>query len=195
MSAESIRLAGSEKDPANDDSQMHVQVANSDGIAIGDIGRYTLGVSAYSAFAWLFDYPLFGSVIWYFGPVRGGIIMLVLTLMVDLGSIRLYDWSKKDWLALEFIRSHRLYSGQNFLRRCVRWILTKTPVPMQVVFLSLKFNAFIVTALLREQRSSFNGLSRKDWGIFALSFISAQIYWSFCISAGVLGISWLASVP
>jgi hypothetical protein len=195
MSAESIQQTVISGVPANNDLARPLQVANADTIDIAAIGRYTLGVSVYSTFSWLFDYPLFGSVIWYFGPLKGGIIMLVLSLVVDLCSIRLYDWSKKDWLALEFIRSHRLYSGGNVARRLVHWILTKTPVPIQVIFLSLKFNAFIVTALLREQQSSFNGLTRKDREIFALSFISAQLYWSLCISAGVQGVSWLVSVP
>jgi len=193
MSARILNDGHLDRVAVNGDSALGLQPANSDALDLRDIGRFTVGFSAYSFFAFLFDYPLFGAVIWYFGAIKGSLVMLTLTLAVDLCSIRLYDWAKKDWLALEFIRSHRIYSGQNIIRRAVRWILTRTPLVVQVVFLSLKFNAFIVTALLREQRSSFNGLSRRDWGIFALSFLTAQLYWSICIAAGVEGLSWVAA--
>ena len=165
--------------------------ANTDSVSIESLATYTVGFSAYSVFAWLFDYPLFGGVMWYFGAVWGSLIMLALTFAVDIGSIRLYDWSKRDWLALEFIRSHRDYSGRNIFRRAARFVLTKTPVWIQVLCLSVKFNAFIITTLLREEGSSHNGLSRRDWGIFAVSFIAAQVYWSLCIYGGIQGVTFL----
>jgi hypothetical protein len=163
--------------------------ANTDLVSLESLATYTVGFSAYSVFAWLFDYPLFGGVMWYFGPLWGSLIMLGLTFAVDIGSIRLYDWSQRDWLALEFIRSHRAYAGRNPLRRVTRYLLTKTPVWIQVLCLSVKFNAFIITTLLREEVSSYNGLSRRDWGIFALSFVAAQLYWSLCIYGGIKGIA------
>lgn len=165
--------------------------ANTDAVSFESLATYTVGFSAYSVFAWLFDYPLFGGVMWYFGALWGSLIMLALTLVVDIGSIRLYDWSKRDWLALEFIRSHREYRGRNPLRRATRFVLTKTPVWIQVLCLSVKFNAFIITTLLREDSSSYNGLSRRDWGIFTLSFVAAQLYWSLCIYGGIQGIALL----
>jgi len=165
--------------------------ANTDAVSLESLATYTVGFSAYSVFAWLFDYPLFGGVMWYFGALWGSLIMLALTLAVDIGSIRLYDWSKRDWLALEFIRSHRDYVGRNPLRRATRFVLTKTPLWIQVLCLSLKFNAFIITALLREEASSYNGLSRRDWGIFTLSFVAAQLYWSLCIYGGIQGLTLL----
>lgn len=166
-----------------------VEASNSDEITLAHLKTFTVGFSSYWVFAWLFDYPLFGGVVWYFGAVWGGAIMLVLTLLVDVGSIRFYDWSKRDWLALEFIRSHKTYAGRNPLRRLARLVLTRTPTVVQVMFLSLHFNAFIVTALLRERSSSFNGLTKRDWWIFGLSFLTAQIYWTLVIYGGVQGIT------
>jgi hypothetical protein len=61
------------------------------------------------------------------------------------------------------------------------------------MFLSLHFNAFIVTALLRERSSSFNGLTKRDWWIFGLSFLTAQVYWTLVIYGGVQGIAALLS--
>jgi hypothetical protein len=178
---------------ANHDSFIGASAANDDVIDLGRLGRVAVGLSTYSTLTFLFDYPLFGAVIFYFGALKGSLIMMALSLFVDLCSIRIYDWSKKDWLALEFIRSHRRYAGKNLIRRMLRWILTGTPTVVQVIFLSLKFNAFIVTALLRDPSSSFKGLSGHDRGVFALSFITSQLCWSACIAAGVEGISWVVS--
>jgi hypothetical protein len=168
-------------------------VANSDVLTLRDVKTFAVGFSSYWVFAWLFDYPLFGAVVWQFGPIWGGLIMLVLTLLVDIGSIRFYDWSKRDWLAVEFIRSHKGYAGRNPVRRLVKFVLTKTPKVLQVMLLSLRFNAFIVTTLLRDPASSFNGLSRSDWGIFALSFVTAQLYWTLVIYGGIQGLELLFS--
>jgi hypothetical protein len=54
--------------------------------------------------------------------------------------------------------------------------------------LSVKFNAFITTALLRHGAFEFNGLSRRDWGIFWLSFVATQVYWIMIIALGVEGL-------
>lgn len=143
------------------------------------------GFSFYSLFSWLYDYPFCTFVIWKFGYLKGTVIFTLLSIVVDIISIKLYDWSETDWLAIEYLKSVKSYSGENKLKKLIKYIFTSTPVWVQVVVLSPKFNAFIITALLREGSYQFNGLSKRDWCIFWGSFLTTQLYWLIIISLGV----------
>jgi hypothetical protein len=120
--------------------------------------------------------------------------MTLLTIPVDLYSIKLYDWSKTDWFALEYLKTTKGYSGRNPFKRLIGGILRHTPVPVQILVLSPKFNAFIITTLLRQNAYAYDGLSRRDWMVFVFSFITTQLYWILAVSAGVFGIQWLADL-
>jgi hypothetical protein len=164
--------------------------SNTPDVKLADNSRFPLkeflaGASAYSIFAWFYDYPLYMFVIGYLGPIWGGITMTLLTIPVDLLSLRLYDWSKKDWLALEYLRSHREYSGANRIKKLIKLLLTKTPKLVQATVLSIKFNAFIITALLREGADNKLQLSRRDWVLFWWSFLVSQLYWVLVIWLGL----------
>lgn len=149
------------------------------------ISRLATGFAGYSTFTWLFDYPLFTWVIWYFGMVTGGIIMIALSFAVDYYTLKFYDWSRTDWLALEYLKSHKSYEGSSRPKRLLKFLFTKTPVWVQVVLLSLKFNSFVVTVLLRSGSYNYDGLSSRDWRIFWLSFLVSQIYWIIIIGLGI----------
>jgi hypothetical protein len=62
-----------------------------------------------------FDYLLYPAVIWKLGPLLGGAIMSVASLLVCLGCLYFYDWSKRDWLGIEAIKD--LESVQSFRRK------------------------------------------------------------------------------
>lgn len=123
--------------------------------------------------------------------------MIALSFIVDYYTLRFYDWTKTDWLALEYLKSLRSYEGNSASKKLLRCIFTKTPTWIQVVLLSLKFNSFVVTVLLRHGAYNYNGLSKRDWGNFWLSFLVSQIYWILVIGAGIeiteSSISWLFS--
>lgn len=153
--------------------------------------QWLVGFSSYTIFAWLYDFPLYALVIWHLGPLWGGLAMTALTIPVDLYCLRLYDWSQKDWLAIEFIKSQKGYRGTNIFRLFARFVLTRTPIPVQILLLSVKFNAFIITALLREGDHQFNGLSSRDWRIFWFSFLTSQLYWIAVVATGIEGVQFL----
>lgn len=159
--------------------------------AVAQPANWLIGFSSYTVFAWLYDFPLYAFVMWHLGPVLGGLVMTLLTIPVDLYCFRLYDWSEQDWLAIEYIKKQKNYEGNNFLRRFVKFVLTRTPIPFQILILSGKFNAFIITALLREGAYQFNGLTRRDWKIFWFSFLTTQLYWIVVVAAGVESFQWL----
>lgn len=143
------------------------------------------GTIIYTTLSWIYDYPIYTLVIWYFGILKGGLIMALFSIPLDLLTLRFYDWSKEDWFAIEYIKSMREYSGKNPFKKFIGYILRSTSLPVQVIVLSIKFNSFVVTTLLREGAYKYRGFSRRDWCIFWSSFVVTQTYWIFIIGGGL----------
>ena len=52
--------------------------------------------------------------------------MTGLSFIACLLSVWFYDWSKRDWLGIEAIKSMKEYSGSRKLGRFIAWILRKS---------------------------------------------------------------------
>lgn len=145
----------------------------------------------YNSFSWLYDYLFCGAVILWLGPIKGGLILTVTTAIVDYYTLKIYTLSSTDLLGIEYIRSYRTYDGNNFFKRIFKFILTKTPIWLQIIVLTPKSNAFLTTALLREEGHTFANMTKRDWAIFWGSFICSQIYWISILYLGIEGIQGL----
>ncbi len=154
-------------------------------LASTTLSKVLTGSFIYSIWNWLYDYPFYSFVIWYLGIFKGGLIMAILSLAVDLATLKFYDWSKEDWFALEYIKALKDYKGKNIIKNFFAYVMLSTPLVVQVIVLSTKFNSFMVTALLREGAYKYQGFSTRDWMIFGGSYIFSQIYWILIISGGV----------
>lgn len=139
------------------------------------------GVLAFKAFDYAFDYVLYPFVIYRLGLVTGGIVMAALSLLDCLLLLRLYDWLKRDWLGIEFIKDLRHYAGAGW-RRALAWLLGRGDV-VAFFALSLRFDPFVTTAYLR--RGQFNGLSPRDWRIFLASVVVSNAAWALVCFGGI----------
>jgi len=129
-----------------------------------------------------FDYLLYPAVIWKLGPLLGGAIMSVASLLVCLGCLCFYDWSKRDWLGIEAIKD--LESVQSFRRKQkARARVPSAGGVSAFLLLSLYFDPFITTAYLR--RGRFNGMKRRDWVVFLGSWFISNIGWILVITGGM----------
>ena len=152
--------------------------------------QWISGIGLYSTINLIIDYPTYGIAIWAFGPIKGGVLMGMATFIIDIFSIKFYDWTETDWLAIELLKYKLnkcliVASKYTVIKRCTTLIMLVT-----IVVMSLKFNPFIVTIVMRQGAFAYNGLSRRDWMIFIFSFLIGQIYWIVLITTGVKLIMW-----
>ena len=131
---------------------------------------------------YLFDYLLYPFVIFTMGVIRGAVVMSLLSLVACFLMLRFYDWSKRDWLGIEALKSLKDYDGSCLWRRIVAWLLLRSD-PVACVLLSIKFDPFIVTTYLR--KGHYGGMSTRDWRIFLLSWLVGNAYWSLLCFVGV----------
>jgi roadblock/LC7 domain-containing protein len=149
------------------------------------LSRVLAGTAVYSLLNWIYDYPLYALVILYAGIFWGGLFMVILSIPIELLILKFYNWSCEDWLAIEYLKSIKDYQGSSLYKKALKFVLLKTPIPLQVAVLSTKFNAFMVTILLRENAYQYNKFSKKEWAIFWTSFLGGQVYWTLVIGTGI----------
>lgn len=154
------------------------------------LGFLGIGLIANQAMIWGFDVVLYPFVIWYLGLFAGAFVMTFLSFLVCFGLLRFYDWSKKDWLGIETVKSLKERESLTRLARFTSWILKKGD-PAAMLFLSIKFDPFITTAYMRHGSHRYNGLSNRDWKIFLGSVLIGNAYWTLAVFAGISIVEWL----
>ena len=147
-----------------------------------------VGLSANKVIEYLFDYVLYPFVIYRFGILVGGLVMMGLSFLACLLTLWFYDWSKRDWLGIEAIKSLRGYEGKLKCGRLAGWLLRKSDLVV-FLFLSIKYDPFITMAYLRH--GAFNGISRRDWRIFLGSTVVANVYWTLACFMGISLVEWV----
>ena len=129
-----------------------------------------------------FDYALYPFVIWKLGLGWGGAVMALLSLVVCLLTLWFYDWSKRDWLGIETVKNLRDAPATSRFGRALAWALRRSDW-LACMMLSIKFDPFITIVYLR--RGAFNGMTRRDWGIFLLSWFIGNAWWALLCFGGV----------
>lgn len=147
-----------------------------------------VGLFANQVIVYSFDYVLYPFTIYHLGVLPGGAVMAGLSFLVCLLSLWCYDWSKRDWLGIEAIKSMKSYDGGSRAGRLFAWLMQKGD-PVAVVVLSIKFDPFITMIYLRD--GAFNGMTRRDWRIFLASFLISNAYWILACYMGISLVEWL----
>lgn len=137
-----------------------------------------------------FDFVLYPYVLYKYGTTQGWIIMTIASFLLCLLTLWFYDWSKKDWIGLETIKSLRDDGQKSELGKMTAWALQKSD-PVILIFLSLKFDPLITALYMRKGASQFNGLSGRDWKIFGTSLVISNFYWGLMVLAGIDIFQWI----
>jgi len=147
----------------------------------------SVGLITNKAIDSIFNYLLYPFVIYNFGIIKGGIVMTFLSFIACIGTMKFYDWSKRDWLGIEAIKDLKGYEGEKKIGRFTSWFLKKSD-PVAFLFLSIWYDPFITTAYLRHGK--FNGMNKRDWIVFMGSLILGNAYWTLAVYMGISLVEW-----
>lgn len=134
-----------------------------------------------------FNFFLYPFVIYKFGILKGGLMMTFLSFLACIATIKFYDWSKRDWIGIETIKSLKSYEGSMWFARLSAWLLRQSDAVI-FVYLSINRDPFITTAYLR--KGKFNGMSKRDWTIFMGSLLLSNAYWTLACYMGITLFEW-----
>lgn len=138
------------------------------------------GMAMKKALDYGFDYLLYPAALLGFGYLWGTLVMTVLSVFLNLGVIRAYDWSKRDWFLLESLKEMKSTDGMSRSGRLVRWVLRKGDVAA-FFLLSWIEDPIIVTLYLRHGSHGYNGLDRRGWSIFWASTVVSNLFWALSV--------------
>lgn len=147
-------------------------------------GVLGIGLLGNQIIAYGFNWVLYPFVIWKLGLKIGFPVMVVLSFVLDYGRLLFYDWSKKDWLGIEAVKELKEYEGGKKTGRFASWIMKQSELVI-FVFLSIKFDSFVTTAYMRHGSNKFNGMTSRDWGVFAASLVVGNVYWAILMFTGI----------
>ncbi len=162
------------------------------------VGQIAIGHTTLSILDFMFDSMLYPVVLLKYGTFNGVIILTVLSGLICLSLILLYEWMKIDWLGVSVVEELK-ENGEDYVSRLnkkkgVYWTVAKifAYIPSKIFLLvmwalkkgdiiaffalSIFEDAFKTTAFLRH--GQFNGLRKKDWFVFSLSLIVSNVYWT-----------------
>lgn len=148
-----------------------------------------VGLTAFTALNQIFDYVLYPFAIYKLGLLAGGLLMTTLALGINILVLRAYDWSKRDWLGIETIKSCKVYSGKSRIVGFFARLLKKSDLAA-FLFLSLKEDSFVTMVYLRHGSHQYNGMSRRDWRIFLASHLFSNLYWAMVAYTGISLFEW-----
>ncbi len=154
------------------------------------LGLWFGGVSAYYWGSWLYDYLFVSYILWTYGNYEGGLIIMFASVLLDLGTLKFYDWFKKDWLALETLKVTETREGR--LGQVIKWLHNKGAL-ITIVVLSVLTTPFIVTTFMRKGAHQYDGMSARDAVIFIASSVISNLYWIVVIGSGVSILKYLYS--
>ena len=148
------------------------------------LGILGIGLSANWLMVWIFDFVIYPFVIYIYGILWGGLVMMALSFVVCYGTILFYDWSKKDWIGIETLKGIKAREPKNRIGKFLMKLIRKSD-PLALVVLSIQFDPFITVAYMRHGAHQYNGLSKRDWKIFISSLVIGDIYWTLAAFMGI----------
>ena len=151
------------------------------------------GHGLYATVGWFFDNPFYIYVLAVYGPLRGGLIMTTLSLVISAAFMIVYNHTKIDWLGMNVVEKikndgHRWKERLESRSALVRIIAF---VPVQIfhfIIWSLKKGdavAFFVLSIFEDpfitmvylRHGSFEEIRRREWRIFLSSVVVSNGYW------------------
>jgi len=153
----------------------------------GRVLELAIGITTNHIIDVFFNFFLYPYVIYKIGILKGGVMMTILSFLICLATIKLYDWSKHDWLGIEAIKTLKEYDGAKWFGRLPCWLLRQSDSVI-FVYLSINRDPFITTAYLRHGK--FNGMNRRDWSVFIGSLILGNGYWTLACYTGITLVEW-----
>ncbi len=143
----------------------------------------------------LVDYVMWTPMVTWLGPLRGGLTMTLIALVLNLGLIWAYDTLKRDFLSFEAIREFETSQHQSMFKRMVVRLM-KASRTFAFIGLSI-YDPFLAVIFARKEAGAYR-MSKRDWVNLLIAMVIAGGGWTIvCYGIGrgfIVGLKWLTSL-
>lgn len=144
------------------------------------LGTTSVAIASKKALDYGFDYVLYPATLLYLGYWWGGVAMTLASVVLNIGLIRLYDWTQRDLLMIERLKDLRSKVSESRHGSILSSVLQGSDIVAFFV-LSVIEDPAIATLYLRRGSYQYNSLSRSDWLVFIGSTMVANLAWILSI--------------
>lgn len=129
-----------------------------------------------------YNWGVYLLIMKWLGAFWGSVAMVLLSFLVCLAYIKLYDWAKMDWLGIEMLKELREDEKKgNWLSKILQrgdWVA--------FLILSVWKDAFYTTVYMRKGANEYSGMGKREWNIFLSSLITGCVLWSSWVNLWIL---------
>jgi len=149
----------------------------------------------FEIFNFLFNYPLYGWAMVFFGLIQGWLFMTASSLILCAGFFWRYDKGGVDWLfanaAREWEEETRSSSGR--FRKIIVSISKSRDSGLVgiLTFILASINLDPVIVAVHYRKNHFSGISKRDWGILLASVAIGNLWWGARMGILVEILKWL----
>lgn len=140
---------------------------------------WTIGHTIDTAMSYGYDFIAYPYLILTFGLGLGWLYATLGSIILCLGTLWVYDYTKQDWLGIETIKLLRDEPAKGGLRAFLKRLMDKSDY-LAFVALSIHYDPFIVTVYMR-RGSGNHTMGKRDWKIFWTSVIVANAWWGLVV--------------
>lgn len=119
----------------------------------------------------IFDLMLYPATVWFLGPVLAGVVVIPLSIMWDLGVIKIYNYTTADWFGFEVLRAKKY--GE------IVWLAVVIRATLFIFFAWWDPPRAFILVRGRQLRGAFTAT---DWGWFLTANLTGNMLWLLMLS-------------
>jgi hypothetical protein len=146
------------------------------------LGAFGTAVAIVEGSNHLFDYVVAPALIWWLGPMNGGIAFFISALVLNYVVVVWYKKTNTDWFGMEWLRLQEDASKGGLAGKFVKSFLRKT---RPLAYIGLCIYDPIYGFIYLRGRVSGSSFSRKDWFWFMTSNLIGILFWISLVSVGI----------
>lgn len=141
-----------------------------------------IGLFAYEAFNFFYDWIFYPFALVYWGIEKGSIVLVVGSLIQCALLFWLYDHMRIDWVGAHALRELESKENKSRFEHMAVWLgkAKKTwweRLLSPIVFISLTLPIDPLIVALHYRKRHFSGVTARDWGILISAVVAANLWW------------------
>ena len=154
------------------------------------------GIFLWEGFTFIYDFIFYPFALAYWGLVKGGVIAVGFTFVINAFVFWLYEYMRVDWLGAHALRELEQEENRSNFAKLATWIGKKKETLWEklvghATFIALLLPIDPVIVAIHYQRQHFKGLGWRAWGVLFLATAVANAWWLIKIGAIVEGVKYL----
>ncbi|MES2225724.1 MAG: hypothetical protein V4480_02845 [Patescibacteria group bacterium] len=140
------------------------------------------GLFIWESWNFLYDWLFYPFAIAYWGVVAGGILVTVISVIVNGFVFWLYEYMRVDWLGAHALRELEDKENKSNIEKLATWLgkqktTLREKILSPIVFIGLTLPIDPLIVAIHYRKNHFRGLGTRDWLLLIGATLAANAWW------------------